>query len=432
MKKLFLVLFAVALVGSFAFAEVMGADAPTLSGSVTSTFGYDLDTEASGFDTSTSVNVVVPLASGGDSHSGSGDVYAEITISDAVISIDEDDGLFAADDLDISAVIHMGDLYIGLGEDSLDFNMVDLDADMEQDGDVDDDTSIDVNARVADGDGIAVGYMTDAFSFEFSIASKYDGYLDTEAGWATAEDDTTSWLDSNETDADDDGAYVGNVDNDYVFGMNASFMAGPATVPVYFTYDASFNADDALVGIGAAPSIVSGDLTLDIPFDYVMIGDVSGMEIMPALSYVLADVGTIAADFFFAQYTDIGTLDATYAASGLADDIMELGVTFTEAMMDEVTLVVDFDLTHLADDGEDMGWNVNVDASYDAGMAAPYVVLDYGSNADMDLSIGAKLAVIDNATVTLDYTNGHLLEDSDTVGDEADKGTVTLAVAVTY
>ena len=49
MKKLFLMLLAIALVGSFAFAEVTGVEAPSVSGSITTTFGYNLAEKASGF-----------------------------------------------------------------------------------------------------------------------------------------------------------------------------------------------------------------------------------------------------------------------------------------------------------------------------------------------------------------------------------------------
>ena len=422
MKKFLLVFLALALVGTFAFAEVTGVDAPAVSGSVTTTFGYSLDNESSGFQNDASVDVVVPLAAGSDTHSGSGDVYASITVEDIDISLSTDDEDVSYD-ASVSAKIVMGDLYFGLGNPSLDFNNVDLDNDPQTDAD-DTDVNLDVNADAAGADGVSIGYMTDAFSFEIGVASKHDAYLDDDAATGViAEDDATDWLDSNETDAIADSAVVSNGDNEYVFGVNASVVAGPATVPVYFAYDATYTASDALMGFGAAPSIVAGDLTINIPVDYVSVGSDYGLEAKPALSYAIAGVGTVAADFFYAKY-DI----AAYPA---ITNIMEAGVTFTEGFDDALAMVVDFDLTGLGADASEMGWNVNVDLSYDMGVAAPYVTVDYGDNEDLDLSVGAVFAtLIDNASITLDYTNGHVL-DGDTA-DSALKGVVTAAITVAY
>ncbi len=427
MKKTLMVFLAIALVSSFAFAEVTGVEAPTVSGSITTTFGYSLDNESSGFKNSSDVNVVVPLAAGDDTHAGSGSVYAEITIEDIDISLatdsdDWDEGAEVSFDADVSAKIVAGALYVGLGNPDLDFNNVDLDKDLQIDAD-DDDADIDVNADVAGDDGISIGYITDAFSFEFGIASKKDAYEDDDTALFALEDDTTDWLDSNETDEIDDGAVESNSSNEYVIGVNASIMAGPLTLPVYFAYDFTYASPDALMGIGAAPSVAAGDLTLDIPFDYVSVGSDYGFETKPVLGYAIAGVGTIAADFLYTKY-DIAALPAI-------TNIMEAGLVFTEDFNDALALVVDFDLTGLGEDAAEMGWNVNVDLSYDMGAVAPYVTVDYGDNEDLDLSVGAVLATaIDNATITLDYTNDHVL-DGATAGS-ALKGVVTVAIDVAY
>jgi hypothetical protein len=220
MKKFFLILMAVALVGSFAFAEVTGVEAPTLTGSVTTTFGYDLDDEASGFDNDASVEITVPLAAGSDTHAGSGGVYAEITIEDIDISFstennhDVDPTAFDADagdtfetevnyDAEVSAKIVMGALWIGLNSPDFDFNNVDQE---------DDD---DINMLDVAEDGISVGYATDAFSFAVQIASVGD-YRGAKDDDTEALDESTSWTDSGEEDFAND-TYTPN-DNKYVFG----------------------------------------------------------------------------------------------------------------------------------------------------------------------------------------------------------------------
>lgn len=432
MKKFFLILMAVALVGSFAFAEVTGVDAPTLTGDVTTTFGYDLDNDGVGFKNESNVSITVPLAAGSDTHAGSGGVYAEITIEDIDISFDTDsddwdEGAEVSYDADISAKIVAGALWVGLGEPDMGINMVDLDADLQEDAD-EDDVSVDVNFDdQLSKDGISLGYDTDAFSIAFMVGSKKDAFEE-DAAVAALEDDTTSWIDSNETDEVDDGAKVPNADADFVFGVQASVTAGPATIPVSFGYDASYTADDALMGIGAAPEVTIDALTFKVPVDFVSLGDDNGFETKPEVSYALEGVGTFTVDFLYAKYDIAGI-----ALLGAPEELMEVGVVYEAGFMDALSLTVDFDLTDLVED--DMGWNVNVDAKYDLGTLAPYVTVDYGSNDDLDLSVGADLAVIDNATVTLDYTNGHLLE-SGSVADgdlkEAYKGVITLAVSVEY
>jgi hypothetical protein len=429
MKKFFLILMAVALVGSFAFAEVTGVDAPTLTGDVTTTFGYDLDNEGVGFKNESNVSVTVPLAAGSDTHAGSGGIYAEITIEDIDISFDTDsddwdEGAEVSYDADISAKIVAGALWVGLGNPDMDFNNVDLDRDVQTDAD-DGDVDVDVNAAMGGEDGIEIGYATDAFSFAFQVASKYDAYEE-DSALVAAEDDSTSWIDSNETDDINDGALVANDGPDFVFGVQASVTAGPATIPVSFAFD----AEDEVVAVGAAPSIAAGAFTLDIPVDYVKVADEYGFEMQPALGYEVAGVGTFTADFLFASYDIDATADAEAGVDvTVVEQIMELGVVYEAGFMDALSLTVDFDLTGL-DADSDIGWNVNFDTKYDMGTVAPYLTVDYGDNEDLDLSVGADLAVIDNATVTLDYTNGHVLDGA--TADSAEKGVITLAVAVEY
>ena len=70
MKKTLLVFLAIALVGSFAFAEaVVGGDA-SISGSVSLTAGYDLETEAYGFVNDNDIQIVLPILGGDAGASG--------------------------------------------------------------------------------------------------------------------------------------------------------------------------------------------------------------------------------------------------------------------------------------------------------------------------------------------------------------------------
>ena len=401
MKKLFLVLLAVALVGSFAFAEVTGVAAPTVSGSVTTTVGYDLDDEASGFLNESSVDVVVPLAGGSDTHSGSADVYAEITIEDIEISLSTDDEDVSYD-ASVSAKIVAGDIWVGLGSPDFSFNNVD-----QEDGD-------DVNLVDLAGDGVTIGYMSDAFSASLLVASVNDGYLgDKEDDGAELEDDSTSWTDSEESDAEDAVDKTGNADHEYAFGAQASVTAGPAVVDIQFGFLA-----DMYMGFGATAVLTAGPATVTVPFDYVsnLATEENGMELQPAVAMAIDGVGSISANLFF----------ATYDIASFVEQEITLGVGFVEGFSDALTMSVDAEVSGLAADA-DMAWGVDVATTFDMGAVAPYANFGIDSDTVVDLQVGAVFATaIDNATVTFDYT-------SDDVADfENNKGRVTLAVGVTY
>ncbi len=409
MKKIFLVLLIVALVGSFAFAEVTGIAAPTVTGDVTTTFGYDLDNEGSGFNNSSSVEVVVPLAGGSDTHAGSGDVYAEITIEDIEINLstdsdDWDEGAEVSYDADVSAKIIAGAIWVGLGCPDFAINMVDQEDDS------------DVNLEDFGDEGISIGYASDAFSASVLVSS-INNYMDASDDDETTTTEGTSWTDSDDEDNDTapDPATVANSDHDYVFGAAATVVAGPATVDVAFSM-----YPDTWMGFGLTAVVAAGPATVTVPFDYISneVADASGMEANPSVAMAIDGVGSIAADLFYAAYTDI---------VGLPESEINFGLTFTEGFMDALTMVVEVEATDITEEAGDLGWNLDVDNSYDMGAVAPYLNFGYGSNEVFDVEVGAVFATaIDNATVTVDYTNEAL------AGDTTESGRITLEVAVVF
>jgi len=404
MKKLFLMLLAIALVGSFAFAEVTGVEAPSVSGSITTTFGYNLDLEASGFNNDASVDVVVPLAGGSATGAGSGGVYAEITISDIEISlsVDGEDGDDEVSyDASVSAKIVMGALYIGLGEPDLSFNAVELE-DFQ-----------DFNANVKGTGGISLGYVTDAFSFEVGVKSKED-YSADDAEAAVAEED--EWYDTT-PEEDASSADFANLDNNYLFGLNASITAGPAVVDVYAAYDPSYTAADALMGFGANVAADFGVATLDLGFDYVTVGDDYGMDLSAELGADVG-VGTLTVNFLMQKWE-------TVVPGLLEGDYMEAGLTFDAALADELTLVLGFTLEDLTAD--EMGWEATLEAAYDLGAVVPYLETGYDKDGVIPLTIGADFPlVIDNAVLNVEYA-------SDDVADfDNNKGLFTVGVTVSF
>jgi hypothetical protein len=173
------------------------------------------------------------------------------------------------------------------------------------------------------------------------------------------------------------------------------------------------------MGFGAAPSITAGIATIDIPMDYVsnLAAEEYGFEIDPSVAVALDGVGTITADLFFAKYdtANIGW-----------DQEVNVGLTYEAGFMDALALTVEGALSDLTAEQGDMDWDVDVECQYDLGTVAPYANFGYGADEVLDLQVGADLAVIDMATVTVDYT-------SDDVADfDNNKGRLTFAVSVEY
>ena len=79
MKKALVILLAIFMVGA-AFAEDVVA--PTFSGSVSATWGYNFQDEASGFKNESDVVVTFPLATFGNKAQGGEGMYGEIIVKD--------------------------------------------------------------------------------------------------------------------------------------------------------------------------------------------------------------------------------------------------------------------------------------------------------------------------------------------------------------
>src|SRR6056297_2404779 len=81
MRKALLVFALVAFLATgTVFAELTGVGEPTVSGSVSTTFGYDLDAEASGFYNDSSLTLTLPLLDGSSTKGGDDGMYGEITV----------------------------------------------------------------------------------------------------------------------------------------------------------------------------------------------------------------------------------------------------------------------------------------------------------------------------------------------------------------
>lgn len=461
MRKALLVFALVAFLATgTVFAELTGVGEPTVSGSVTTQYGYDLDSESHGFYNDSSLTLTLPLLDGSSTKGGDDGIYGEITVdgigwqlnNDGFYDVDEDADATNTSELDasIGAKLVINDLYVDLGAPGFDINNVD----------VSDDYIVDANFWVDDDPdlmGVAVGFMNEMVTVEAKIANRNDGFMDsTDSDVELVDDYGTGFI--NDLSDGDTETYVGNTVG-YILG--AAVTLNPAegiTIPVSFSVDMTA-AQDSYMAFGAAPSITMGMLTIDLPVDYVSIDPMSGFEVGPSISYCLTEAGgsNVALDFVYGSYTDVAISNTYFNDAndnGVADAgesvtvtdtienaVADLSVTFTETeekgFVPNLAATVELGLVDMMDylgDDADMGWDVDADLSYNMAGLKPYVNFGYGSNEVFDLGLGVELAAaftgLDNTTVTLDYTNEALTESS--TGADTEKGRVTVDVTVAF
>ncbi len=183
MKKLLTVLIALSVVFSgFAAEPVASADMVDFSGEASVTWGYDLDTEQTGFENETDVELIINLLPGDmtKSTSGSG-VWGELVLlvdGDTEISTDVPNGIPAINGSEVKvdvAKIHINDIYVGITSGDFDYsgdilfpNALNYD-----NGDSDPGYGMveNPNAETGFDQGIVVGYANDMFNIEGSIRS---------------------------------------------------------------------------------------------------------------------------------------------------------------------------------------------------------------------------------------------------------------------
>jgi hypothetical protein len=469
MKKTLLVLIAIALVSSFAFAEAVVGGEASISGSVTLTAGYDLDDGGMGFQNDDSIVIVLPILAGDAGASGDDGVYAEIMVEDIgwEFNSDESDSLWDADEEEvaltasISATVYFNSLYLGLGEPDFEINNVD----------VSDDYLVDAYADALDnGGGFTLGFKNDMIDVALMVASEKDAYLGSQDDDLNAEvdDSHTTWNNDNDEDEETDD-YSANKRGDMIFGVMATVMpAEGVTVPLSFFYDAANKSDlEDLMAFGMAPSVAMGDLTFDLPVDYVDYGkNGSGYELEPAVGYTVMEGFEVAGRFLYGSYDKV--LVASLSDVGIGGDapdtdsteleiqnaVAEFGVTLTdtEAFVPGLSWMLDVSMVNMLNyldktspDGY-LPLEVEATASFMMGGMKPYMSAEYGfKDAEMELGLGvvfdADFTGIDNTVITLDYYNDAILDGSaydkdGAIPAEADgdteAGRVTLAIEFSF
>ena len=393
MKKIALVLAVLLVVGGAAFAEVTVGGEATVSGSVSTTIGMDLQSGVWGADAGSSISVSVPLANGSAGASGDDNMYGEITLSDIYVNINDidDDGYGLDEDNslgDISAKIVAGNICVGLNKGGYNFNNAA--------GSEDYDVNIDDAWYPAAVEGdLKVGFDNGMINVAVDVAAKSgltraDDATD-EVDYADAWSGYTASADATDTTQGDTGL---------IFAASLGYTSDMISVPVSVTFDPAYDADTKLLGVSANPSVTAGPVTVAVPVDFVafLVTDANdmGLDLAPTLTFAVMDGLSINADAYIYDHVDVygyGDVGFGVAADGLVSGL---------------TASVDVDLTNVA---KDLGWGVDVAVGYAvADGLTVNVAPGYDSTDDVDVAgsvvFGSAFTGIDNTTITLDYASG--------------------------
>lgn len=446
MKKLMLVALALAVVAGFAFAETSAQVDYAISGSATTTLGYDLDGGVFGIKNETSSDLTITFVDGSEEKAGEGAVAGWISLSgfsakaganlgkeevygynsdgDQKDRVQDGSGNDASSYTDfvvtppsVTAKIMMGPAYIlitnaddSVGAASLDPSYIKEEAF----------GGADVAIVSADDSGyatIALGVDTEVFDALIIYGTEKD--------WNDATQPRLGLIGLN--------AFVG-VD---AFSLNAKLQAK------YGANGESFaTAGNPLTaGVDVSYGIGFGDnnVTPKVAYDVKVEGNTTDQEVGFGVSASIAAISM--------------GVDGLYVIPGAtgADSKLLVKANITEATGDDgalpvVGLALNFEYGMMGDDSALAG-----DFTFDAalGVASPYVGVIYEQDLgtvdqdenDFMLKVGTTLNVIDMVTFELAYKSGDLLQDADPTdpsvdlytNDSAGKlGEITFATTISY
>ena len=457
MKKALVILLALCTIGAAFAADVATA---TLSGSVSATWGYNLQEEASGFKNDSDVVVSFPLAAFGDKAQGGEGMYGEIIVKDFGLKIDNDttlgseldadlddgedpyaetNGLVEGGDYDVSGIIHFNkSAWLGV------YSYPDFDTNYAKNYDSDDGNTVqDIhldNKWTGGNAGVEFGYGTDMFSIALQAVSLFDY----DKGDETAYTASAAKPYEITNDENFDGADTKiNTDNLYIYSAKIglkpieglSVDARFTMIPEDFV---TYTLASALNVVNAKVAYTVGALTASFGTDLVLMaeegafgGDTTMLyDLSPVLSYKVVDGFTANAKVWMAGSDTDADVDAPLNVEfGLVEDLAtgivpNLGFTLTVALDDLLGDQPDAD----TDESE---WYVDATVSYllVEGLTAKADVgygIDEKLTAGASLEMGAAFTGIANTTFTVTY------DDFASVTGGNDKGVVTVAAKIAF
>jgi len=455
MKKALAIILALVAVSAF-------AQTPTLAGSATLTWGYNLNTDAHGFVNSFTSSITLPLVAKATATAGEEAITGQITLKDYAISLKDSAG---TDTITINSgsvtakILFPNDLYMTIYS-APDFSVNNAQSFAPWVADeFDDDRGVVSYSDFGGTGGFAFGLDGD-LSFALKVASVGDynsaptaavpasttyalvfvedftavtavtgvDYSDDDgATWAATPTANGTWLRRTTVAAVPAGTQP---ENDYGMGIDLGYSLGDlGSVNANFVYGAFSDADIAL-GLALALTPIEG-LTFDLGVDSTIIADVTGFDLSAVLGYELADLLSFSAGAYFGKADlelDPATLDVQARVGILAVENLsaDFGVDawglIDNPANDPMLLMI----------GGALAYTYMLD---DVNYVKPYFEGGYELNDEvMAVKVGASFMLFPKTVFTVDFTAGELATDNVTGGVnafDADKGLFTFATKIT-
>ena len=442
MRKIALLTIPLLVLGLFSLSAEMMLD-PTgvtveVSGEATLTWGIDLDTNATGFMSTSSSDLkvtIVPQQSTDTGMMDSDDLYAYIELNDFKWEVNSADGSGKTTAPGVTAKLIMGAFSIKT------FSSPDLAIDYVDPTDGDDDNGDDKEDEFPGPDfddvesdygglGLEVSYDLDPVMLSLGVVSENDWIQDgpadkdkldchthdaTGAVTACKEDMTDNQNDENAY------AFIGTVNLD--IGEDADLTAKVSYAHEYtsggIATPASALHDE--IGIGARANFNLGDITTHVAFDTAVPSDGATIpwDVGGGVKWNLSEDEKSHVKTDLMMYSPAGDDSKLYVALSLVEGEGDEGAL--EGMGANLSVGLD-------DAAGDSNWNAKIGASYKVNDIKPYFNVSFGSAADATTKFKAGLALtmINHLTTTIEYK-------SDGIGGaNPDPGQVTTALTIKY
>lgn len=453
MKKAFVLLLALAVLGGAVFAQ---APAYTLTGSATLTWGYDLDTEAHGFTNAASAKLVFPLGAHKDAKTGEA-ITGEISISEFKVGIEATETNNAALTTTKGAVtakiLFPSNLYLQIASaPKFEINHAQQMATW-----VSDDFKDLKKAApaITSAGGFTFG-MTGDVSFALKVGSTNTHtaaaaaagawvvevvYINTAVTTAVANveysiDNGTTWTGTvavgpawKRTRT----AAVAAPANDYLVGADFGVKLGDLGNLAFNAVYGRFQATNPTLGLGLKASLkpIAG-LAVVAAADFENIGTVSKFDGMLTADYTMDKMFTFGVGGYYYKQLEAtpNYLDARVRASLLAVE----NLTFTVGVdaLDLLAEPAPAQMSVLL--GANVAYKVALE---DKNYVKPYLNYAYSLKSEGQyVKTGIEAMFFPLTTFTLDYVGGKITTNGVTIvpklGDTTDKGIITFATKISY
>ena len=487
MKKVFVLILALMMVG-FVFAEE-AKPAYDVVADATVTWGYDVETGATGFTNEMNFELTFPLVAGATAEAKGENVYGQITITGINLALYNDgtdakvfdnydeDGFYDT----FEAKIVAGPMYVIIDSaPDFELNNANVIGPVAEHDDYEDYSILANTAADKTLGGLTVGYKNDMIDFGLQIASN-GNWTGADAVTGTAVYTATratvgyteaaaiaaglyiapgiAWAAGDGAIAIGDIYYVRtftgaeaaeakNEKNNYILGFTASITPiEMLTIDVAGFMDAWSGANKGLTfGLTLTP-VEALEVTANMDASIVGSADMI-WDAAFGTTYTLANADEVALNAFFAPADSIGTVNA----------YLEAGISFTEdgaegfvpalgasAYFKAYDLLNSTDTTATEGIGGFVGGTLDYTFTVAEGKTVkPYAAMDLGllhlkSGADLNglaYTVGVEAAVIANTTITAEFAAGDIADDMGTwntitkAGEPGTKGIFTLACTI--